>query len=198
MKALSLWEPWATLFALGIKGPETRSWSTNYRGPMAIAAAKTMRGIDELPGDCEGKTEAGWRYGYLGEFQAGWCYRTSDEGRRGSTFLVRLSRPEDAFEVELAPGMLVATAALVDCVPTERIAWDEGADADAERPWMALLGDAVVVLPATFRAYGDYSPGRFAWLFAEVRPAPKGIAVRGRQGLWEWEWPELAPSDVTP
>lgn len=42
MKALSLWQPWATLIALGEKQVETRSWSTNYRGQIAIHAAKRM------------------------------------------------------------------------------------------------------------------------------------------------------------
>ena len=40
MKALSLWQPWATLIAIGAKRVETRSWSTSYRGPVAIHAAK--------------------------------------------------------------------------------------------------------------------------------------------------------------
>lgn len=39
-KALSLTQPWATLVAIGAKRIETRSWSTNYRGPLAIHAAK--------------------------------------------------------------------------------------------------------------------------------------------------------------
>jgi len=37
---LSLWQPWATAIALGIKKNETRSWATNYRGWLAIHAAK--------------------------------------------------------------------------------------------------------------------------------------------------------------
>ena len=40
MKAISLWQPWASAIALGIKRIETRSWSTNFRGPIAIHAAK--------------------------------------------------------------------------------------------------------------------------------------------------------------
>lgn len=39
MKCLSLWQPWATLMANGAKRIETRNWSTNYRGPLAIHAA---------------------------------------------------------------------------------------------------------------------------------------------------------------
>lgn len=40
MKALTIWQPWASLIALGAKTIETRSWSTTYRGPLAIHAAK--------------------------------------------------------------------------------------------------------------------------------------------------------------
>jgi hypothetical protein len=40
IKAISLWEPWATLIALGKKRYETRSWKTFYRGPLLICAAK--------------------------------------------------------------------------------------------------------------------------------------------------------------
>lgn len=39
MKALTLTQPWATLVAIGAKRIETRSWNTNYRGPLAIHAA---------------------------------------------------------------------------------------------------------------------------------------------------------------
>ena len=38
--AVSLWEPWASLMALGSKTIETRSWSTAHRGPLLICAAK--------------------------------------------------------------------------------------------------------------------------------------------------------------
>jgi len=40
MKAITIWQPWATLIAIGAKQFETRSWATNYRGPLAIHAAK--------------------------------------------------------------------------------------------------------------------------------------------------------------
>ncbi len=40
IKALSLWQPWASLVALRVKQYETRSWKTNYRGPLLICAAK--------------------------------------------------------------------------------------------------------------------------------------------------------------
>lgn len=41
MKALTLTQPWAQLVAIGAKKIETRSWSTNYRGWLAIHAGKS-------------------------------------------------------------------------------------------------------------------------------------------------------------
>ncbi len=40
MKAISLWQPWASAIALGLKRIETRHWQTSYRGQIAIHAAK--------------------------------------------------------------------------------------------------------------------------------------------------------------
>ena len=40
MKAISLWQPWASAMALGWKRNETRHWATSYRGPLLIHAAK--------------------------------------------------------------------------------------------------------------------------------------------------------------
>ena len=42
MKALTLWQPWASLVALGWKSVETRCWSTKYRGPLAIHSAAKL------------------------------------------------------------------------------------------------------------------------------------------------------------
>lgn len=42
MKAISLWQPWASLIAIKAKKVETRSWYTDYRGDLLICAAKTM------------------------------------------------------------------------------------------------------------------------------------------------------------
>lgn len=39
LKALTLWEPWASLIMVGAKTYETRSWATPYRGPLVIHAS---------------------------------------------------------------------------------------------------------------------------------------------------------------
>src|SRR5262245_34467015 len=48
MKALSLWQPHATLMTVGAKKIETRSWATDYRGLVAIHAAKRFRETERL------------------------------------------------------------------------------------------------------------------------------------------------------
>lgn len=40
IKAISLWEPWASLVATGNKDVETRSWKTKYTGELLICAAQ--------------------------------------------------------------------------------------------------------------------------------------------------------------
>jgi hypothetical protein len=52
MKALTLWEPWASAIALRQKTIETRGWPTKYRGPLAIHAA--ARHHDDEKGFFEG------------------------------------------------------------------------------------------------------------------------------------------------
>ena len=46
MNAITLYQPWATLVAIGAKKIETRSFSTNYRGPLAIHASMEKKYID--------------------------------------------------------------------------------------------------------------------------------------------------------
>lgn len=60
IKALSLWQPWATLVARGLKARETRHWAVDYRGPIAIHAAKTLdlAGAPELL--CQAGLGARW------------------------------------------------------------------------------------------------------------------------------------------
>lgn len=48
MKCVSLWQPWATLWMLGIKVHETRTWPTRHRGDVAVHASSKPAG--DIPG----------------------------------------------------------------------------------------------------------------------------------------------------
>lgn len=46
MKTISLMQPWATLVVVGAKQIETRSWTTDYRGPLLIHASRSRAGAE--------------------------------------------------------------------------------------------------------------------------------------------------------
>lgn len=48
MKALTLHQPYASLWASGLKIHETRGWSTSYRGFVAVHASKTKDAADHF------------------------------------------------------------------------------------------------------------------------------------------------------
>ena len=48
MKAISIWQPYATAIAVGTKKIETRSWKTSYTGPIAIHAAKKWTDVERF------------------------------------------------------------------------------------------------------------------------------------------------------
>ena len=65
MKALSLWQPWASLVAIGEKEWETRSWEMKYRGLLAIHAAKKVGDPEQgYALDSDEIKEALWNAGF--------------------------------------------------------------------------------------------------------------------------------------
>lgn len=114
MKAISLWQPWASLMQTGAKTIETRSRSTNHRGPLLICAAKRMNLAEVLP--------------ILGtvEFQAGLAPLVGKP--------LDLAHPTWAGVSihDLPLGVALAVVNLVDCRHTEYMTPSE---IDAERPF---------------------------------------------------------------
>jgi activating signal cointegrator 1 len=156
MKALTLTQPWATLVAIGAKRIETRGWSTSYRGPLAIHTAK---GLADLGGEVALMTlcrSEPFRSALIGA------------GYLGTPGLPR--------------GAIVAVCELVDCRPTDEEA------ARHKQGWFKQVDGKLVYFELTDqeRAFGDYSPGRFAWLLADVRALPEPIPAKGALGLWEY------------
>lgn len=92
MKAISLWQPWASAMAAGSKMIESRSWYTHHRGPLAIHAAQ-RRNINELI--------------YYGSI---WQFCGALGRKMGSDF---------SFHKDLPFGAIVAVGQLIDCRPTE-------------------------------------------------------------------------------
>lgn len=75
-------------------------------------------------------------------------------------------------------GCVLAVCRLVDCRPTTL--FTRGAD----------MAEAAYDLTLQEESFGDYSPGRFAWILDAVQPLPEPIPAKGMLGLWEWSMPE--------
>jgi len=213
VKALTLHQPWASLIAVGAKRIETRSWSTSYRGPLAIHAAA------RLPERFHG--QRGWvgSGGYISQYNVGkWtddlrhvepCRCDHDEEIAGERCMAAsdwswaLLEDAGAHGVTLATrlplGAIVATCDLVDVLPIideARGGSIYGASASVPFPFVKVYGDGVLGIIRDAhslaswiddeRPFGDFTPGRFAWLLDNIQPVDPPIPARGRQGLWTW------------
>jgi len=165
MKGLTLTQPWATLVAIGAKSIETRSWSTSYRGPIAIHAAKGFpKWASETCGDDPFRTELQ---------KAGVTFRAQPVRHwYHSPYPYRL-------DGGLPIGAIVAVATLVEVVLTgdmqNRIGHGGKVFLGARGTWD---------LTAQEGAFGDFAPGRYAWMLGHVIRLPEPIPCKGELGLW--------------
>lgn len=161
MKALTLTQPRATLVAIRAKRIETRSWQTRYRGPLAIHAGA---GLGPVGGEkglrtlCITQPFFAALRDFMVQHESG--YSLSDA---------------------LPRGAIVATCELAGVVRTEDLTFDGR--------WARLREGGIQewILTDQERAFGNYTPGRFAWLLANVQALPEPIPAKGALGLWNWE-----------
>lgn len=164
MKAISLQQPWATMVAIGAKSIETRSWYTSYRGPLAIHASKIMptRNMDLAAGD--------WR---ISEALKSAGYATRTELKTHKTW---------NGEKWLPSGVVVATCWLQDVIEIPK------EDSQVFHFSLNVKQLYVIVPPLEPElSFGNYSPGRYAWILVNVRKLDEPIAAKGRLGLWDWD-----------
>ena len=161
MKAISLWQPWASLVAIGAKRVETRSWATNYRGPLAIHAARTSQHLNDLHGNPHfHKVLAGG----LSVFPLGDIVAVCDITDCVSTALIERADRNRTPELDKSISATLrfaghSEAAIADALTAYDISDQE-------------------------RSFGDYAPGRYAWFLSNIRRI-QPVRVTGRQGLFE-------------
>ncbi len=168
MKALSVTQPHAQLIALLMKLIETRSWATSYRGQLAIHAAKGLgpvggkRGLLDLCGEQP-------FFGALYPIVPG-ADRYCDK---------------EAIADALPLGAIVAVCDLVACRPATELGNGFFSGPRSIETGMVRLWK----LTDQERAFGDYSPGRFAWLLDNIRALPEPVPAKGQLGLWQLDTP---------
>lgn len=171
MKVLTLHQPYATLIALGVKTIETRPQPMRTLVGQRIAIHAAKRDPHEGPvGD----------WSVAEDVFDGWQLR----GPGG---------PGVAYRFAFLPfGAIVATALVTDSLPMRNVhggtrdnfIWLSGKDIHVERGGLCSSSKLVTdQLP-----YGDFRPGRYGLLLADVEPLAEPIPFKGGQGLsrsWE-------------
>lgn len=168
MKTLSLWQPWASLV-----------WLVGHQDPEVARMGKRIE-------------TRGWPTKYRGPLAIHAAKKPFNTGfyldRELYPFADALGLP-DIFSFDTLPyGCIIAVCTLVDCVKiTGRTSIDGKIVAAQLADGREVTGNELV--------FGDYTPGRFAWILEDVRPLPKPIPAKGHQSLWNWEPPEEVEAD---
>lgn len=166
MSALTLHEPWAWLFAEGIKKSETRSW----RPPARLLGELIAMHAAKRPIDWDEVNEV------------------------IAKVISELSGEMPTITPDWMPfGAVVATARLRGYLHVKR----------HETEWLDEYGERIPHKRAVGRLwtgpgsstegsvwvdpYGDYSVGRYIWLFEDICKLSEPIPATGRQGIWKWE-----------
>lgn len=170
MKAITILEPWASLIAFGKKKIETRNWCTDYRGPIAIHAAKSNKIVD-------------YPF-YLNEIPP--CLKLMYE------IMVRNNLQHKSLGYlsnHLNLGCIIATAELVDC---KKILGTEDEDVTIKKIGKVTISNSKIILDGNEKIngideceIGDYSPGRYALFFEKVQLLRAPIKIKGKTRLWE-------------
>lgn len=162
MLCLSLYQPWASFVAYGLKTVETRSWGFAHRGPLLIHAGK--RPLDRIAQAVAART--------LGNPAA-------LEQLRAAGFDPAAPWPR---------GAVVGATRVVQVWRTEAVGITAAPDAPG---WAADDGDhrhdpaaKSVCVSAIEASLGDYSPKRFAIALEGCTALPTPVVVRGFLGLF--------------
>lgn len=169
MKALTIRQPWASLVALGVKHIETR---TRPAPKAMIGQHFAVHAGAHRPESVTGYTV--------------WLPRGF-----GSEWFGMIQLP-DEISYDLPLGAIVATARLVDCVPMVRSQHHVPEVTElhlvGDRPYIAHPGDEYGPIDVSDQLpYGDFTPGRWAWLLDDVKPTtercPACMRTPGTPGL---------------
>jgi hypothetical protein len=168
-KVLSLNPPYGSLIAACEAHPdlgkhiETRDWPTTYRGTLLIHQTKGL-------GDMFASEAELWDLCLSEPFRT--TLTAAGYGNPG-----RLPR-----------GAIVAVCELRDIARIDHYEpWPDESDPQSRGPFLNF-GSRGEPLPAEPElSFGNYAPGRYAWLLADIRALPTPTRARGLPGLWEWE-----------
>jgi hypothetical protein len=175
MKALTLTEPWASAVAAGFKRIETRSWRAPHfvvGQRIAIHAAKRMTDDDLAFAGSLLSVSAFWAAGAVAS-------PLVDHGGG----IVALGERFAATR-----GCVIATATLVECVRFGAVREHE-ATATTMRLHIDVGRARPLVIDDIEYGFGDFTPGRFGFILADIARCPEPVPARGALGFWDFDPP---------
>lgn len=163
MKAITIWQPWASSIVSGAKSYETRSWATKYRGPIAIHAAKKpyLPIIKGLPDDV--KAVLNNIFDFRNEIL-----------HTGA--IIATAELVNVWYICNYPGPDIDIAKHINI----------GAESITTNKHDPNFG-AFFIPTMQEMALGDWTPGRYAWELKNIKGLPEPVPAKGQQGLWNWE-----------
>jgi hypothetical protein len=110
----------------------------------------------------------------------GWVADVVRSNPQFAAALGNLFEPRGRVLGDLPRGCIIATCQLfsVEPIGANAVGWDW--ISARRRRYSYPITDAE-------RAFGDYTPGRYAWLLADVQPLDAPVPAKGALGLWEWQ-----------
>lgn len=81
---------------------------------------------------------------------------------------------------DLPTGEIIAKVNLIDCIKMKDLVVDDDGD-----PIASILENNQAVTDNEFK-FGDYVPGRFAWIFEDIERI-KPIPAKGQLSLWNFD-----------
>jgi activating signal cointegrator 1 len=143
--------------AIGAKRIETRSWSTSYRGWLAIQASKGGLSKSDLEIQCDDPEFKR----VLMAVPAFARWQNCEPGPGGVV-------PPDVFP----HGKIVAVVYMKGCTRTEWLREPAGAE---------VIGSELMTPQE--QAFGDFSDGRYGWVTDKLFRLPDPIPFKAKQGL---------------
>lgn len=111
-----------------------------------------------------------WKTNYRGEILIHAGKKNMTNIMRQTFFEARHMKQAGVFNTEMITGAIIGKANLVNCVRIDeaihRLVREQHIEEDA---------------------FGNFSPGRYAWVMENPVLFDTPIPARGRQGLWNWE-----------
>ena len=159
-KVITLWQPFASLYAMKLKENETRGWPLSPKnfGEIYIHAAQKVVPFEDLFPEMtaeEKKILKEWIYEKYGSYE------------------------------NLPRGQIIAKTNIFDCQEVVPMPPAEKERVINKYGPAAKLKNGKLIYGPEYH-FGDYTPGRHIWLgkdTEEIEP----VTIKGQQGLWSWK-----------